>query len=716
MAVSFVYGQEIPLGTWRTHFSFDRVLLTEETPNFIFAAADVGLFAANKVSGEVRKYSTLDGLQGVDISALAYDQGSQSLYIAYSSGNLDILTGSDIVNLDLTTSSQIIGSRAINAIIFDGSRIFLATDYGILDFDGNTREVRGTYRELGEEASQLGVTDLALSGDSLFAVTEKGWQVASAIGTGMADYRNWRRVAIPGGLDHVVALGANVFFQSAPAIYVYREHVFTLFADDGGYRGVADAAGRLAVIRTDEIVFYTADGQLGESVSDVTFRTINDFLKDENGIGWVADDFNGLLKDSGGFWQSLSPTGPVRSEMFALSYSLPEVLAFTGGISVGGIPLGREGSYSAFESGTWGNTNIPGFGDVVMGIRWNGDTYLASAGDGIYRTGESGNIIFDSGNSPMTANSRGDVLVTDLKDRGDLLFALNHDSPTPLLSYDGQAWQVFNGIPPIGRYGIELEFAGPVFWMRILPSRGGGILGVIPESSQSRYLNEQPDEGSLTSRNVFDLEKDREGFLWIGTDRGVSVLFNPNTIEGPVNAVEPVFDGRPLLVDREVYVIKADGGNRKWMGTDQGAWLFDPLADNLLIHFTSANSPIPSDQVRDITIDDQTGEVFFLTDAGIASYRAAATAGDRAHGDVRIFPNPVRREFQGTVGISGLTQDAFIRITDVAGRLIYQTRANGGTASWPVRESRDLNTGMYLVFSASEDGEESYIGKIAVIN
>ena len=197
--------------------------------------------------------------------------------------------------------------------------------------------------------------------------------------------------------------------------------------------------------------------------------------------------------------------------------------------------------------------------------------------------------------------------------------------------------------------------------------------------------------------------------------RGVSLLFNPGNLDGAINAVEPVFDGRPLLVDREVYAIAVDGGNRKWMGTDEGAWLFDPLAAELIAHFTTQNSPLPSDVILDIAIDEVSGEVFFLTDAGIASFRSDATRSEGPHVDVKVFPNPVLRTFRGDVAISGLARDAIVKITDISGRLIYQTQANGGTATWPVH-ARSHNTGIYLVFSASADGEETYVGKIAVIN
>ena len=135
-------------------------------------------------------------------------------------------------------------------------------------------------------------------------------------------------------------------------------------------------------------------------------------------------------------------------------------------------------------------------------------------------------------------------------------------------------------------------------------------------------------------------------------------------------------------------------------------------------NFNAANSPLLSDKIVDLEINNQSGEIFFITDAGIVSFRSGATASDAAFHNVKIFPNPVTAEFNGQVGISGLSTDSFVKITDVSGKLIWQTQANGGTATWNVRDynGRRASPGMYLVFSTTQDGSESMVGKIAVVD
>jgi len=153
------------------------------------------------------------------------------------------------------------------------------------------------------------------------------------------------------------------------------------------------------------------------------------------------------------------------------------------------------------------------------------------------------------------------------------------------------------------------------------------------------------------------------------------------------------------------------------MGTERGVWLFSPSGEALVSNFTVENSPLLSNVILDIDVNHETGEVFFATDLGLASFRSDATASDAVFSDVKIFPNPVTPDYTGTVGITGLATDAIVKITDISGKLVWQTQANGGTASWNVKDYQGnrASTGIYLVFAASADGSESVVGKIAVI-
>jgi len=114
-----------------------------------------------------------------------------------------------------------------------------------------------------------------------------------------------------------------------------------------------------------------------------------------------------------------------------------------------------------------------------------------------------------------------------------------------------------------------------------------------------------------------------------------------------------------------------------------------------------------------------TGEVFFGTaDKGICSYRADATEGGNVCDNYYVFPNPVRHEYHGPIAITGLVGNASVKITDVSGQVVYQTKANGGQAVWNGNnfDGKRAQTGVYMVFVTNDDGSETCVTKMVFTN
>ena len=172
-----------------------------------------------------------------------------------------------------------------------------------------------------------------------------------------------------------------------------------------------------------------------------------------------------------------------------------------------------------------------------------------------------------------------------------------------------------------------------------------------------------------------------------------------------------------LFAAEEVQTIKTDGADRKWIGTKTGAWLISADGDKTIYHFTADNSPLLSNDVKQIAIDPTSGEVFFATANGICSYRGTATAGGTTNEQVLVFPNPVPPGYNGTIAIRGLVNNAIVKITELDGRLVYQTRANGGQATWNGFDyrGRKVATGVYLVLVSNDSGKESIATKIVFV-
>lgn len=236
-----------------------------------------------------------------------------------------------------------------------------------------------------------------------------------------------------------------------------------------------------------------------------------------------------------------------------------------------------------------------------------------------------------------------------------------------------------------------------------------------PATNRTRFYFAGRGAGGLPTSNVNSIALDRDNLLWVGTDNGVAVIVTTRDIFTTASeAYTPFFQTRRLLLQEVINKIVIDGGNRKWIATQNGLNLFSASADEQILNFTEENSPLPSKNVIDLAIDSTTGEIFVLTQNGLLSYRTDSSEPSEDFSSVRIFPNPVRPDFQGVLTVSGLRENTAIKITDTAGRLIYETKSNGGTASWDLQNHRTA-TAIYMVFCVAEDGSESFVGKVAVL-
>jgi hypothetical protein len=229
----------------------------------------------------------------------------------------------------------------------------------------------------------------------------------------------------------------------------------------------------------------------------------------------------------------------------------------------------------------------------------------------------------------------------------------------------------------------------------------------------------------LPSNEVNALVLDHDGEIWVGTSEGLAVFYNPGAFFEKAEFREAkrfiIDDGNDvgyLLGSEVINDIQVDGANRKWVATTTGVWLIAADGSEVIQHFTEQNSPLLSNVVNCIGILPKTGEVFLGTARGIVSYRGDATGASDLHGEVTIFPNPVRPGYSGPITINGLPTNATVKITDVAGRVVYEMISNGGTAVWDGNNfnGERAQTGIYLFITANEEDKDPKVTKLLLVN
>ena len=265
----------------------------------------------------------------------------------------------------------------------------------------------------------------------------------------------------------------------------------------------------------------------------------------------------------------------------------------------------------------------------------------------------------------------------------------------------------------------------------VLSNGGGGILvyqgstTATPSASNSKKLTVTAGNGGLPSNLVYCLAKDLDDEIWVGTDKGIAVFYSPENVFSGSN-----FDAQQILIEQDgnvqilletenVLSIAVDGANRKWIGTsNSGAYLMSADGTTQIHHFDESNSPLFSNSVKSISINNETGEVYFGTTKGIISYRGTSIEGFEEFTDVFAFPNPVKHDYEGPIAIKGLMNNSTLKITDISGALVYETKSEGGQAIWYGKNFKDerVSSGVYMVFCTSEDGQQKTVTKILVIN
>ena len=232
------------------------------------------------------------------------------------------------------------------------------------------------------------------------------------------------------------------------------------------------------------------------------------------------------------------------------------------------------------------------------------------------------------------------------------------------------------------------------------------------------------NQGNLPSNNVVSIVKDRTGSIWVGTDKGIAIIRCPSEVfstSGCAAYLPVVKQGNFfgfLFKDEYVQCMAVDGANRKWVGTQNGLWLLSETGEQVLQQFTVSNSPLLSNNVLQVGIQPETGEVFVLTDLGICSYRSTATEPTAATEQVLVFPNPVPPGYSGTIAIRGMKENAIVKITELNGTLVYQTRSQGGQAIWNGTnyKGEKVASGVYLVLIRDDENTDKLATKIVIVS
>ena len=694
-------GQDIAIGTWRTHYSYNDARHIVKTSDKIFCATQNGFFSRDLASGETRKLSKIDGLSDAGITALAYSPSQNVLVIGYASGFIDFVFESQIISLDDLATSNLDIDKRVNDIAFGPNETYLATDIGILVVDTERAVITENFVNIGIGGAEVSVEQVVYRDQALIIKTTEGIQ-RGLLDRNLLDFSNWDRLELSGTISNLTLVEDDLFAtdEGRELVLVTEEIIDT---------GVALPVGATKLFATDSQLLtadkngavYRFSGDSFLTLFSSESQSINGIVQYESTF-FIADQDNGLVDQEG---NSFIPDGPVSDQFSNFRLLGGEVFGFHSP-----SPFSYDGTiqqpyFSVFSEGQWMKRNIDGFNNVSDAINFNNTLYFSSIGDGLYNDASSEIITNIPGSSAPF-----DTIITALAS-GDRLWVSSFRNSNPIHLLGEEGWTSYSSLELFDDdfLTIDLSRSG-IGW---LGSASGTITVVDAVENDSDLIS--VSDGLPSS--FIDIEISIEDEAWVATTRGPALFPDASFVFLNSDALQPTFENRVLFDGEQINAVMTDGGNRIWFGTENGIWVYDENTSEQVAVFNETNSPLPSNRIIQMAYNGRNGEVFIYTDQGMVSYRSASSIGNRNHRSVKVFPNPVRQEYQGLVGLTGLARNVSVKITDVNGNLVQELAANGGSASWNLRDrvGSQVSTGIYFFFSSSSDGEETYVGKIAVI-
>lgn len=745
-------------GDWQLHLPTYRARVLADAGSRIYVSSENAFYAFDKETSSIQLLSRRDGLSDVNVREMAFDSLTQQLVVAYRSGQIDILNanGRVVASLSDIKRKQIAG-KIINHVDVARRLAYISTSFGIVVIDLQRYEVRDTYASFGPGGTVPQVYATAVQGDSLYAATSQGL-LRGRLSANLLDFNNWRGFsgfgARPDDPYHTLVTHQGKVYAGVNGDNIYRAvgtGWVSLGYDWNGPRDCralrSSAAGLLITEANRITALDTRTNRPRRRAQTPLVEAGLDAIRAKSGPLYVADYYNGLVRMEPDGQNATSfvanAPGSTRTFNIVTDAASKTVTILPGGYAEGYTQASIDDGFFVYDAdGRWTNYNAQNFSatdapripDLSRGTRTpDGALYIASYGGGLiewkgpgqwrrYADGTPGSPLITSLDrdpsytriTDVAAAANGDVWVLNRHQKAGLSGLFRFTPST------GQ-WQTmpfFPTSPTLERIAVD---ESGYLWLGRDRRSIGGVAAYNPETNAVRSFGE--NEGVLNS-TIWDIAKDRNGAIWLATGKGTFVY------DSPAGAFEPGAPGFrqpyvrrgegvgfPTLWTEVVKCVAIDGGNRKWFGTENGLWLFNPDADEAIQHFTTDNSPLPSNSIVDVAVDDRTGEVWVGTDAGLVVYRGSATVTEGAPSCAKVFPNPVRQDFSGQVGISGLANNAQVKITDITGTLVYQTRAAGGTVVWNLADynGRRVQSGVYLVLTSDADGKNGCISKVAVL-
>ena len=764
--IQFSWSQADYSDSWEDFYSYNNVKDFIKVDTDIYAIVDNALFKYNIINGNITKISSVNGLSGESTSSIFYSKTAEKIVIGYETGLLEIIDkkgnitiAKDIVNFNYS------GNKQINDITEFDNKLYISTSFAVVVYNIDLLQFGDTYF-IGNQSSEIKVNQIKIANNIIYAATVNGIFTADVLDPNLIDYKRWTQ-NFTGDFIAIEVFDNEIFTSRARNLYTLNSNSLILQKTYSQNIRSIKASENYLTIATQRIV-NVIDPNLVDilsyttNASDAFYYNLNTAYFDENTLFLGTLEY-GILKSnllSISTFEEIHPEGPVSNAPFSISAKDNHLWVVYGGYDGAYTPLNGKYAFSHFNGVNWVNKPYDNFKvknlvnitfdylnfNKVYISSWgaSGPTDISNTGGMLILEDDEVVDFWNYTNSalekvflPSSPNYLSTRINGSAFDKKGNLWIANAWVDNRIKKYsENGSWSSVDMSsvmtnPALGLNELVIDKTNTIF----IGSRRNGVLVYNENGNKKISLTTEENSGSLPDLNVRTLKTDARNRLWIGTLKGLVVLYNASGVfDQTIVNTEPIIildDGVPqkLLGDQPINTISIDGADNKWFGTETGGALqTDPNGTTTLQNFNKNNSPLPSNSILKIAIDNNSGSVYFATTKGIVAFNSNVAQYGENLPEVYAFPNPSTKtnEFITIDGRNGthLPKGTNIKILDTAGNLVFETNVKegeelyGGKVIWNKTNlaGKKVASGVYIVLLSANENTETSVAKIAIIN
>lgn len=735
------------VGDWKSYTSKREVrAVALNKSNEIWAATSGGLFKYNITDNSFQEFTPSEGLHTLDLTALVIDDHND-LWIGGADGYIHRytpVTGEWLYITDIFSDLNHGPAKRINKFEISGDTLFILSDLGVSVFSISKLQFGDSYLRFGVPSSLISgsVTGIKKYHDTLWVSTRNGIAFTPAGNSNPSSPQSWSVLTQLNGLgsnnvNDLKVIDGKLIAATSNGVSQWMGNLWITLPGSES-KNILSISLEKDTTDTNTLFYFVTSRELFNVSLNYNVTSVKQFTSDLSGIGSssiLGTASRGVIckkniSPSEVDWIEIIPPGPHSNKFVSVIVDGKGIVwSATGSANGDGFMSFNGTTWRSYTTATEPNLCSNDYHKASIGS--NDSKWMGNWGCGVTIVDAEGNVqkTFNTTNGlPPTVENNlsyvvvggvavdqmgdtwiinrtapGDTAVVVMKPDSSLDYHVKKNMRNPLTIFNDVVVDQNNTkwFATTGRF--DHESSQGLFYYNDKP--------ISPGVSQG--WGRLTTDNGLTSYQVWSLAVDHNGELWIGSDQGITIIFNP------ADPVRTIATYHPLR-DQTIQDILVDACDNKWIATKQGVFVLSPDGTSILERYTSesTNRKLLDDDVTSIGLDGRTGTIYFGTEKGLSSLTTPFVAPRESFDELVFKPNPFVIPSINQLTVDGLIYSSTIKILNVNGNLVKNLSCPCGRVGfWDGTDENGtlVSTGVYIIVAYSEDGTKAVAGKLAVI-